>query len=238
MPWCTKKLGYPLGYPSFLIQVGLERFNPTCRWQVGQFRLDGIASLRFAFGKSATSPISRTPKFSPCHQTILFLRNRSFCFFLTSPSKSATLTVESLSGLRMLSPCVFKALAEPDGLFFFYFKQVFPNYLLTSAFALVTLATELLGTPVWTQHCEPWDDDGSIKPRLNQPGLFSSRDKTRLTIPGIPVTMIPKAELMVVAREPFSATPPTGVGSASTSNPENIFSFGTKISLTISKTLL
>ena len=97
--------------------MGLEKFNPTCQWLVGQFRLDGIASLRFAFGKSATSPISRTPKFSPCHQTILFLRNLSFCFFLTSPGKSATLIVESPSGLRMLSPCVFKALTEPDGLF-------------------------------------------------------------------------------------------------------------------------
>ena len=29
--------------------------------QVGQFRLDGIASLRFAFGKSETIPISRHP---------------------------------------------------------------------------------------------------------------------------------------------------------------------------------
>ena len=39
---------------------GLEYLNPTCQWQVGQFRLDGIASIRFATGKSAPSPLSRT----------------------------------------------------------------------------------------------------------------------------------------------------------------------------------
>ena len=54
--------GIPLwGVPVIKIQRGgLEHFNPTCRWQVGQFRLDGIASLRFAFGKSAASPHART----------------------------------------------------------------------------------------------------------------------------------------------------------------------------------
>ena len=57
----VKKLCIPLwGVPVIKYSGGLEHFNPTCRWQVGQFRLDGIASLRFAFGKSAASPHART----------------------------------------------------------------------------------------------------------------------------------------------------------------------------------
>ncbi len=60
VPSLAPKYRLPLtGRPIFLCSMGLEKFNPTCRGQVGQFQLDGIASLRFAFGKSATSPISR-----------------------------------------------------------------------------------------------------------------------------------------------------------------------------------
>jgi hypothetical protein len=43
-----------------IYRKGLEQSNPTCLWQVGHRRLDGDATLRFACGKSATSPFRYT----------------------------------------------------------------------------------------------------------------------------------------------------------------------------------
>jgi hypothetical protein len=53
----TQKEYPPKGWVFFFLKLGIRKSNPSCRWQLGRYRLDGIETIIFCEEENANESL-------------------------------------------------------------------------------------------------------------------------------------------------------------------------------------